>query len=147
MPIKNISLIALIIVKMATQGCGGASIGEVIQPWSGHYEFSASRGEIMNGLEVATLYEIDVAHDSCLFTADGIQYTFHNKCALQVNGDTLWGYYCYDLDGIDRHRDTNVPLFKIFKKDTSYYIVSSAILEDRKHTYLLKHTPESEKIQ
>ncbi|MBC9930881.1 DUF5991 domain-containing protein [Chitinophaga qingshengii] len=144
---KNMPALALVILKLVTQGCSETSSGKVLQPWSGHYELSASRGETMNGLDVATLYEIDIANDSCLFTADGIQYTFHNKCTLRTNGDTLLGYYCYDLDGIDRHRDNNVPLFKIFKKDTSYYIVSSAILEDRTQTYLLKHTPESEKIQ
>lgn len=115
--------------------------------WPRKYNLSTSRNEIMNGMIVGTDYEINTTNDSCLFTGDGIQYAFDAKCAIKTNGDTLLGYFCYDVRGRERYWNAELPLFKIFRKDTNYYIISSAILEDTTKTYLLKHTPESEKIQ
>lgn len=101
----------------------------------------------MNGINVGTDYQINTTDDSCLFIGDGIQYAFEAKCALKTNNDTLLGYFCYDARGIEQYWSQEQPLFKIFRKDTNYYIISSAILEDTTKTYLLKHTPESKKIQ
>ncbi|MGN7820176.1 DUF5991 domain-containing protein [Chitinophaga sp. 22536] len=118
-----------------------------ISAWSGQYKLSTSTNEIMNGINVGTDYEINTKDDSCLFIGDGIQYAFEAKCALKTNNDTLLGYFCYDARGIEQYWSPEQPLFKIFRKDTNYYIISSAILEDTTKTYLLKHTPESKKIQ
>ncbi|QJB41732.1 hypothetical protein HF324_29375 [Chitinophaga oryzae] len=138
--------IVLPLINLFIQGCNSSQVSDK-EFWSGHYEWSVSTDEIMNGLEVGTIYEIDANKDSCLFKADGIQYAFNAQCALRTSKDTLLGYFCYDTRGIEQYWNPEVPLFKIFRKDTNYYIISSAILEDTTKTYLVKHTPESEKIQ
>lgn len=152
MLIKYTYVAFLSLFELFAQGCSNSSkenssTDENLRPWQGHYEFSTSRDEYMNGLQVGTLYDIVTANDSCLFKADGIQYAFNAQCALRTSKDTLLGYFCYDTRGIEQYWDPEVPLFKIFRKDTNYYIISSAILEDTTKTYLVKHTPESEKIQ
>lgn len=144
---KYIPVAFLSFLKLFVQGCDNSSNEKNLQPWQGHYETSASRNEYMNGLQVGTLYEITTTGDSSLFIGNGIQYSFEAKCALKTNNDTLLGYFCYDVEGMTRYWIPEQPLFKIFRKDTNYYIISSAILEDTTKTYLLKHTPESKKIQ
>ncbi|NML36955.1 hypothetical protein HHL17_07070 [Chitinophaga sp. G-6-1-13] len=144
---KYIPVAFLSFLKMFTQGCDSSSNEKDLQFWQGHYEVGASRNEYMNGLQVGTLYEINTTNDSCIFTGDGIQYAFDAKCALKTNKDTLLGYFCYDTRGMARYWNAELPLFKIFRKDTNYYIISSAILEDTTKTYLLKHSRESKKIQ
>nr|WP_295872883.1 DUF5991 domain-containing protein [uncultured Chitinophaga sp.] len=128
-------------------GCAEQNKSSKASHWSGHYELNTLTDEIMNGINVGTNYEIYVKGDSCLFTADGIQYAFSDRCFVKPYKDTLLGYFCYDTEGFIHRHEWSVPLFKIFRKDTSYYIISSAILEDTTKTYLVKHTPESEKIQ
>ncbi|RBL92751.1 hypothetical protein DF182_09285 [Chitinophaga flava] len=108
--------------------------------WQGHYELSTSRDEIMNDMQVGTFYELNINSDSCLFTANGIQYAFSNMCSLSEKNDTLTGYYAYDTRGFQLYKQINTPLFKIFKKADQYYIISSAILEDTSKSYVLKRT-------
>lgn len=128
-------------------GCNHQTSAGGISAWPSHYSLSTSTDEIMNGINVGTDYEINISNDSCLFNADGIQYAFNAQCALRISKDTLLGYFCYDTRGIEQYWNPEVPLFKIFRKDTNYYIISSAILEDTTKTYLVKHTQESEKIR
>lgn len=137
----------LIVLKLILSGCKPQISSDGISAWPRQYSLSTSTDEIMNGINVGTDYEINISNDSCLFKGDGIQYAFNAQCALRTSKDTLLGYFCYDTRGIEQYWDPEVPLFKIFRKDTSYYIISSAILEDTTKTYLVKHTPESEKIQ
>ncbi len=115
--------------------------------WAGRYELNTLTDEIMNGMNVGTNYDLYVKGDSCLFTADGIQYAFSDRCFIKPDKDTLLGYFCYDTKGFIHRHEWSVPLFKLFRKDTNYYIISGAILEDTTKAYLVKHTPESEKIQ
>lgn len=138
----------LIVLTLVLSSCNNQVVSKNdISTWSGQYSLSTSSNEIMNGINVGTDYEIQTSNDSCLFTGDGIQYAFNAQCALKTNKDTLLGYFCYDTRGIEQYWNPEVPLFKIFRKDTNYYIISGAILEDTTKTYLLKHSLESEKIQ
>ncbi|QJB35197.1 hypothetical protein HF329_29400 [Chitinophaga oryzae] len=143
--IKGITLLAT--TYLSITGCISQTKANKTSFWNGRYELNTLTDEIMNGINVGTNYEINVKGDSCLFTGDGIQYAFSDKCFIRSNKDTLLGYFCYDTDGFIQYHERSVPLFKIFRKDTNYYIISSAILEDTTKTYLVKHTPESEKIQ
>lgn len=152
MQMKYTYVTFFVLLKFFIQGCSGSNSenylkSKDLQPWQGRYELITSRDEYMNGLQVGTLYEIKTAKDSCLFKGDGIQYAFSAQCALKTSKDTLLGFFCYDTRGIEQYWNPEQPLFKLFRKDTNYYIISSAILEDTTKAYLVKHTPESEKIQ
>ncbi|WP_374223487.1 DUF5991 domain-containing protein [Chitinophaga sp. HK235] len=122
-------------------GCNSIAQSSNLSRWSGIYKFSVMTDEIRGGIEVGTDYKINITRDSCLFTANGIQYAFSDKCYIKANKDTLMGYFCYDTDGFVSYHECSVPLFKIFKKADQYYIISSAILEDTSKAYVLKRTP------
>lgn len=139
--------LATFIIAMNMTACIQKNKTNDMSSWVGRYELNTLTNEIMNGVNVGTNYEINVEEDSCLFTADGIQYAFSDKCFIRLEKDTLLGYFHYDTERFMHRHEWSVPLFKIFRKDTNYYIISSAILEDTTKTYLLKHTPESKKIQ
>ncbi|WP_160711372.1 DUF5991 domain-containing protein [Chitinophaga solisilvae] len=95
--------------------------------WDNTYTLHTESGETLNGFDVFYDYTLIIHTDSATFSLIGIQAGFRDKCFLSEKDDTLLGNFAYDLDGYETSHDQFHPLFKIFKKDNAYYIISPII--------------------
>ncbi|NSL88636.1 hypothetical protein ECE50_017475 [Chitinophaga sp. Mgbs1] len=126
MPKAPIYLLVFLIACNTKQSIS-SSKEKLTHLWDNHYTLHTESGETMNNINVIYDYELVVSNDSATFLLDGIQAAFKDKCYISETKDTLTGYFAYDIDGYETSHNQISPLFKVFKSDNHYYIISEII--------------------